>query len=49
GVIAIPKAVDPRHVQLNAAAGELSLSAADLQAIDQAFAPPTRKQHLAMV
>ena len=38
GVIAIPKAVDPRHVQLNAAAGGLSLSAADLQAIDQAFA-----------
>ena len=49
GVIAIPKTVDPRHVQLNAAAGELCLSAADLQAIDQAFAPPTRKQHLAMV
>ncbi|MFV3328226.1 aldo/keto reductase [Pseudomonas sp. NY15372] len=49
GVIAIPKAVDPMHVQLNAAAGELVLRAEDLQAIDKAFPAPTRKQHLAMV
>lgn len=49
GVIAIPKAVKPEHVRLNAAAGSLVLDDADLLAIDQAFAPPTRKQHLAML
>ncbi|OAI91720.1 MULTISPECIES: aldo/keto reductase [Pseudomonas] len=49
GVIAIPKAVEPRHVQLNAAAGRLVLDAEDLQAIDQAFPAPTRKQRLAVV
>jgi len=49
GVIAIPKAVESRHVQLNAAAGQLVLSAADLQQIDQAFPAPTHKQRLAMV
>ena len=49
GVIAIPKAVEPRHVQLNAAAANLTLRAEDLLAIDQAFPAPTRKQRLAMV
>jgi diketogulonate reductase-like aldo/keto reductase len=49
GVIAIPKAVAPRHVQLNAAAGALVLSSEDLRAIDRVFPAPTRKQHLAMV
>ncbi|MEG1082656.1 MAG: aldo/keto reductase, partial [Pseudomonas sp.] len=49
GVIAIPKAVDPEHVRLNAAAAHLVLSSEDLRAIDRAFPPPTRKQHLAMV
>ena len=49
GVIAIPKAVDPRHVQLNAAAAELALGDEDLQAIDRAFPAPGRKQRLAMV
>jgi diketogulonate reductase-like aldo/keto reductase len=49
GVIAIPKAVNPEHVRLNAHAAELVLSEEDLRAIDQAFAPPTRKQRLAMV
>ncbi|MCU1720132.1 aldo/keto reductase [Pseudomonas sp. 5P_5.1_Bac1] len=49
GVIAIPKAVEPRHVQLNAAAANLTLRAEDLHAIDQAFPAPTRKQRLAMV
>ncbi|MCG8295093.1 aldo/keto reductase [Pseudomonas entomophila] len=49
GVIAIPKAVKPEHVRLNAAAGALALDDADLQAIDQAFPPPTRKQRLAML
>ncbi|MDF2489737.1 MAG: putative oxidoreductase [Pseudomonas sp.] len=49
GVIAIPKAVSPEHVRLNAAAGECVLDSEDLRTIDQAFAPPTRKQRLAMV
>jgi len=49
GVIAIPKAVEPRHVQLNAAAGKLVLDDQDLLALDQAFPAPTRKQRLAMV
>ncbi|WP_407691976.1 aldo/keto reductase [Pseudomonas tructae] len=48
-VIAIPKAVDLEHVRLNAAAANLVLSSEDLRAIDRAFAPPTRKQHLSMV
>ncbi|MHC6225362.1 aldo/keto reductase [Pseudomonas sp. X10] len=49
GVIAIPKAVEPEHVRLNAAAAGLVLSSEDLRAIDKAFPPPTRKQGLAMV
>uniref|UniRef100_B1J827 Aldo/keto reductase n=2 Tax=Pseudomonas putida TaxID=303 RepID=B1J827_PSEPW len=49
GVIAIPKAVSPEHVRLNAAAAGLSLTSEDLRAIDRAFPAPTRKQHLAMV
>ncbi|MDD2056935.1 aldo/keto reductase [Pseudomonas sp. GD03860] len=49
GVIAIPKAVDPEHVRLNAAAAHLVLNSEDLRAIDRAFPVPTRKQHLAMV
>ncbi|CAK15267.1 putative oxidoreductase, aldo/keto reductase family [Pseudomonas entomophila L48] len=49
GVIAIPKAVKPEHVRLNAASAALVLDDADLRAIDQAFAPPTRKQRLAML
>ncbi|MDD2046055.1 aldo/keto reductase [Pseudomonas putida] len=49
GVIAIPKAVDPEHVRLNAAAASLTLSSEDLRAIDRAFPAPTRKQPLAMV
>lgn len=49
GVVAIPKAVTPEHVRLNAAAGVLSLNSEDLRAIDRAFPAPTRKQPLAMV
>jgi len=49
GVIAIPKAVTPEHVRLNAAAGLLTLNSEDLRAIDRAFPTPTRKQRLAMV
>ncbi|MNE50675.1 Glyoxal reductase [compost metagenome] len=48
-VIAIPKAVDPEHVRLNAAAASLTLNSEDLRAIDRAFPVPTRKQPLAML
>ncbi|MBJ9973844.1 aldo/keto reductase [Pseudomonas sp. S75] len=48
GVIAIPKAVSPQHVRLNAEAADLALTDEDLSDIDQAFAPPSRKQRLAM-
>lgn len=49
GVIAIPKAVTPEHVQLNAHAAQLRLEAGDLEALDHAFQAPQRKQRLAMV
>lgn len=49
GVIAIPKAVEPLHVRDNAAALQLRLDAEDLQRLDAAFPPPTRKRHLAIV
>lgn len=49
GVIAIPKAVRPEHVQLNAQAAHIQLDAGDLEALDQAFQAPQRKQRLAMV
>ena len=48
-VIAIPKAVKPEHVRLNAAAALLTLRNEDLRAIDRAFPPPSRRQGLAMV
>jgi diketogulonate reductase-like aldo/keto reductase len=49
GVIAIPKAVNPEHIRLNAAAAQLTLTAEDLHAIDNAWPAPTRKRGLAMV
>lgn len=49
GVIAIPKAVKPEHVQLNAQAAQLRLEAGDLEALDHAFRAPQHKQRLAMV
>ncbi|NBF03111.1 aldo/keto reductase [Pseudomonas sp. Fl5BN2] len=48
-VVVIPKAVRPAHVRLNAKACELQLAAEDLQAIDQFFTPPRRKQRLEIV
>ena len=48
-VIAIPKAVRPEHVKLNAQAADLQLETGDLEALDQAFLVPHRKQRLAMV
>jgi len=49
GLIAIPKAVDPTHVRLNAAASKLALNADDLLTLEQAWPAPKRKQQLAMV
>ncbi|MCP2020285.1 UNVERIFIED_ORG: diketogulonate reductase-like aldo/keto reductase [Pseudomonas reinekei] len=49
GVIAIPKAVRPEHVRLNAQAATLQLEPEDLEALDHAFHAPQRKQRLAMV
>lgn len=49
GVVAIPKAVDPQHVRLNAAAAALILSDEDLRDLNRAWPAPQRKQHLAMV
>ncbi len=49
GVLAIPKASTEAHVRANAAALDLELDAADLRAVDQAFAPPTAKQPLALL
>src|SRR5579875_3653478 len=36
----IPKATDVRHVEEDAAAGDLELDPADIRAIDEAFNPP---------
>ena len=49
GVIAIPKAVTPEHVRLNAAAAQLVLDEHDLDAIERVFGAPKRKHPLAMV
>ena len=48
GVVAIPKAVRPEHVSANRAALDIALAAADLADLDAAFAPPRRRQPLAM-
>jgi diketogulonate reductase-like aldo/keto reductase len=47
-VIAIPKAGRERHLRENLAAAALTLTESDLAAIDARFAPPRRKQRLAM-
>jgi diketogulonate reductase-like aldo/keto reductase len=49
GVVAIPKAVRPEHVEANAKALDLELTAEDLAAIDREFPPPGRKTPLAML
>ena len=48
-VMAIPKASSVEHVKANAAAAALRLEPADLAAIDAEFAPPRRRQALAML
>ncbi len=49
GVIAIPKAVDPQHLQLNAKAAEINLSLEDEQLIDTSWPAPLRKKRLSIV
>jgi diketogulonate reductase-like aldo/keto reductase len=49
GVVAIPKAARPEHVEANAKAIDLELTAEDLAAIDREFPPPRRKTPLAML
>ena len=49
GVVAIPKAADPRHVRENRAALDLKLSAAELAELDRAFPPPAHKEPLGMI
>jgi diketogulonate reductase-like aldo/keto reductase len=47
--IAIPKAADRAHLQENAAAAQIRLSADDLAEIDAEFPPPRKPQPLAMI
>lgn len=49
GLIAIPKAVEPTHLRLNAEAMALQLRDEDLALIDTAYPAPARKQYLQMV
>ena len=49
GVLAIPKAVQPRHLQDNWAAPALTLDAADRAELEQRFPAPRTKRPLAMV
>jgi diketogulonate reductase-like aldo/keto reductase len=48
-VISIPKAGDLGHVEQNAHAAEITLTAEDIAEIDAAHRPPKRKQSLAML
>ncbi len=47
-VISIPKATNPNHVKENFAALDINLNEADIQELDRAFKPPSRKMSLAM-
>lgn len=49
GVIAIPKAGTPGHVEQNRAALDLHLTGEDLAALDQVFPPPNGKQPLGIL
>src|SRR4029077_5760471 len=43
GVIAIPKAADPRHVHENRAAADIKLTKRDLEELDESFPRPTER------
>lgn len=49
GVVAIPKASDPAHVQQNAMVRGIALTQEDVDMLDAVFPPPKRKQGLAML
>lgn len=49
GVIAIPKASTPAHVQQNRAALDMQLTAQDLAELDDAFPPPDGPESLEMI
>jgi diketogulonate reductase-like aldo/keto reductase len=49
GTIVIPKSSNEAHVRENRAAADVTLTAADLAALDQAFPPPSRPQSLEML
>jgi diketogulonate reductase-like aldo/keto reductase len=49
GVLAIPKAADPEHLREDRAALDLVLGAAEREALDAAFPPPTRATTLEML
>jgi len=49
GVIAIPRASKPKHVQENRAALDVHLTQNDLFMLDQAFPPPGKKVPLEML
>ncbi len=47
-VISIPKATNPNHVKENRAALDIELTEEDLQQLERAYKPPSRKMSLAM-
>ncbi|MFD0897541.1 aldo/keto reductase [Loigolactobacillus binensis] len=49
GLLAIPQTSDWHHMQANIAAAEISLTPAELAALDREFPAPTRKQPLAII
>ncbi len=48
-VLAIPKAGSTHHVEENRAAADLELTPDDLDAVDEAYPPPRRKQRLGVL
>ena len=46
GVIAIPKAADPKHVRENRGAADIKLTKRDLEELDESFPPPEGKKPL---
>ncbi|HLQ04621.1 MAG TPA: aldo/keto reductase, partial [Verrucomicrobiae bacterium] len=48
GVIAIPKAADPKHVRENRGAADIKLTKRDLDELDESFPPPDGKKPLEM-
>ena len=47
-IISIPKAVNPDHIRANRTVLDIKLTQEELQELDRAFKPPTRKMSLAM-